>query len=954
MLFSHASPTSFGRFCSSLKTYAVNLLALGVAANVAAADTNRLAYLDHLDPYYVSTHFAKLTTPQWCGEPGVDCVVVLAIDDMRDTQRYENFLRLILDRLKKIDGRAPVSIMTNTVDLDDAKTKEQLTSWRREGLSIEIHTIDHPCPLLCDSDFAKAKSTYDRCVDLLANAPDNHPVAFRMPCCDSLNTPSPRFWNEIFESMTPNGNHLSIDSSVFCITNDKDPDLSHDLVFDSDGQPKFKKYVPFPSFVNTIQNYPYPYVIGRTCWEFPCVVPSDWEAQNLHQPNNPKTVADLKTALDVVVQKKGTFNLVFHPHGWIRSDQVVELIDHAATHYGSRVKFLTFRECDERLTKHLLGGHPLRSSTDESGKSVSNIRLIDIDDDGYQDVVRFDPENKQLHTRWWRPKANAWIEFTTLFRGQLPTFGVIDGSMATIAFVDDAKMKTLSFSPEEQTWRADVVNAPLNVSDNAITDLQLRDIDGDGHCEVFVALGDHTRILHRDGQSGRWSVANFSLPTGLTISSKTHDAVRFFDVDDDGDLDCLHSDAQSCSLHLFDSMTDGWSTKVFAETRADGEATLPPFVLADGSNNGVWVHSGHVWYQNENTDRMPDKVDRRKLSDLIGDDSAQNNASVFPPPRSPKAALDSFTTSDDVSIELVAAEPLINDPIAFDWDVDGSLWVVEMRDYPNGIDGKGKPGGRIKHLTDTDADGVFDQTTTFIEDLPWPTGVKVWRDGILITSAPNIVYAKDTTGDGTADETETLFTGFGEGNQQHRVNGLVWNMDGWLYVANGDSGGKIRSNRTGKDIAIGGRDLRINPDTGDVETVAGQTQFGRSVDAFGNWFGGSNSFPIWHFIRDEAYAKRNPHYAGPSMRRDIQAVPGASPVFPTSKLLPRFNDFDRANRFTSACSPEIYRDHLIGDPAANYFYVCEPVHNLVHREVMQPDGLSFHTERLPTETQSEV
>ncbi|MCA9217741.1 MAG: c-type cytochrome, partial [Planctomycetales bacterium] len=49
-----------------------------------------------------------------------------------------------------------------------------------------------------------------------------------------------------------------------------------------------------------------------------------------------------------------------------------------------------------------------------------------------------------------------------------------------------------------------------------------------------------------------------------------------------------------------------------------------------------------------------------------------------------------------------------------------------------------------------------------------------------------------------------------------------------------------------------------------------------------------------------------------------------------------------------------YRDHLIGDPAANYFYVCEPVHNLVHREVMQPDGLSFHTERLPTETQSEV
>src|SRR6267154_4526539 len=94
-------------------------LAIVGSLTVHAADGNRLAYLDGpLDPYYPHRDFAKLITPQWVGEEGVDCVVTLAIDDMRDTAKYEAFLRPILDRLKKIDGRAPVSIMTCNVKPD--------------------------------------------------------------------------------------------------------------------------------------------------------------------------------------------------------------------------------------------------------------------------------------------------------------------------------------------------------------------------------------------------------------------------------------------------------------------------------------------------------------------------------------------------------------------------------------------------------------------------------------------------------------------------------------------------------------------------------------------------------------------------------------------------------------------------------------------------------------------
>src|ERR1700676_2894404 len=116
-----------------------------LAAQPAAkkADGNRLAYLDELDPYYPHRDFPKLITPQWVGDKDVECVVVLAIDDMRDPKKYETFLRPILRRLKEIDGRAPVSIMTCKVDPLDP----QLQYWLKEGLSLECHTIDHPCPL---------------------------------------------------------------------------------------------------------------------------------------------------------------------------------------------------------------------------------------------------------------------------------------------------------------------------------------------------------------------------------------------------------------------------------------------------------------------------------------------------------------------------------------------------------------------------------------------------------------------------------------------------------------------------------------------------------------------------------------------------------------------------------------------------------------------------------------
>jgi hypothetical protein len=336
---------------------------------------NRLAYVDEFcDPYYVDLHTPKLITPQWVGQPGVEAVIVLAIDDLRKAEQHEKFLRPIFERLKKLDGRAAVSIMTNEVDPKQPLVQQ----WLREGVNLEAHTDEHPCPCLQLNDLAKARTVYQRNVDALAAIANARPVAFRMPCCDSMNSVSPRFFTEIFNQRTPQGKFLATDSSVFGLFTASDPALRQKLVSEDDGRERFRKYVPTDRLmINLVEDYPYPYVIGRLCWEISPVMPSDWDAQHLNGKCSPTTVGDWQAAVDAVVIKRGIFSVCFHTHNWIGNDQVVELIDHAAGKHGPKVMFLNFREVLERIDQNLLGGEPLRAANGQD----NGVRLVDLNHD---------------------------------------------------------------------------------------------------------------------------------------------------------------------------------------------------------------------------------------------------------------------------------------------------------------------------------------------------------------------------------------------------------------------------------------------------------------------------------------------------------------------------------------------------------------------------------------------
>ncbi|MBX9677992.1 MAG: c-type cytochrome [Gemmataceae bacterium] len=321
-------------------------------------------------------------------------------------------------------------------------------------------------------------------------------------------------------------------------------------------------------------------------------------------------------------------------------------------------------------------------------------------------------------------------------------------------------------------------------------------------------------------------------------------------------------------------------------------------------------------------------------------------------PKSPQDSLKCIKVRPGFVVELMAHEPVVQDPIAFAWGPDGKFWVVEMGDYPLGTPDK-KGGGRIKILEKSRADGPYDKATLFMEGLSFPTGVTPWKKGVLVTCAPDIFYAEDADGDGKADKKEVFFTGFKAGNQQHRVNGLVYGLDGWYYGANGDSGGEVTSVKTGKKVDIRGRDFRLKPDTGEFETATGQTQFGRCRDDFGNWFGCNNTNPLYHFVLEEHYMRRNPYLIPPAAKIDVSATPGASRVYPISKPQPRFNSPAGLNHFTSACSAMIYRDDFFGPEFYGNSFVCEPVHNLIHREIMERKGITFTSRRAADEKESE-
>ncbi len=343
----------------------------------------------------------------------------------------------------------------------------------------------------------------------------------------------------------------------------------------------------------------------------------------------------------------------------------------------------------------------------------------------------------------------------------------------------------------------------------------------------------------------------------------------------------------------------------------------------------------------------------------LGDDFKAHDSAAGAPEKkrgtqgiAPKSAAESLATMkvrDGLRIELVASEPMVQDPVSIDFGPDGKLWVVEMRDYGCKDGETCPPIGRVSVLEDRDGNGTFETATVFLDKIAQPMGVTVWRKGVLISAAPDLIYAEDTNGDGRADVVQKLFTGFSVENPQARLNSLAVGLDGWfqggcMFV------GKIR-NSHGREFEIGNRDFRLQPDLGEIDAESGQTENARVRDDWGNWFGCENGVLCLHFPLSDRYLRRNPHVVPPQLAVYVPTA-AAAQLYPRGKLV-LFELSGPPGKPTAACGLTCYRDELLGPELSGNAFTCEPVNQLVHRLVLHPQGATFVGERANDEADSE-
>jgi putative membrane-bound dehydrogenase-like protein len=326
----------------------------------------------------------------------------------------------------------------------------------------------------------------------------------------------------------------------------------------------------------------------------------------------------------------------------------------------------------------------------------------------------------------------------------------------------------------------------------------------------------------------------------------------------------------------------------------------------------------------------------------------------------PAAAVSTFVAPAGFRVEQVAAEPLVRDPMAMEFDENGIAYVIELPPY----NAQGQPGPRpptsIARLEDADGDGRFDRRTTFVDDLKYATGLFCYDGGLIVGDPPDLLFLRDSNGDGRADEREVLFTGFGSAPVgESQLNSFRWGLDNRIHISTGSDGGELRP--AGQPDAppqnVRNRRVLLDPRTRTIDLTSGGGQHGMCFDDWGRVFVCSNSAPIDTIVYDDRYLERNPHMNAPAAA--IALGPGAgyeklerlTPVetwrLVRSRLLSEGQnvtdtyEWDRVSGvFTAATGITVYRGHAWPKEFLGQVFVGEVVNNLVYRARLTPAGVT--------------
>jgi len=300
------------------------------------------------------------------------------------------------------------------------------------------------------------------------------------------------------------------------------------------------------------------------------------------------------------------------------------------------------------------------------------------------------------------------------------------------------------------------------------------------------------------------------------------------------------------------------------------------------------------------------------------------------PPISPGEALKKFHMPPGYRVELVASEPLIQDPVMIDWDGEGRMWAVEMPGYMPDVNAKGEhdPIGKIVVLEDTNNDGRMDKRTVFQDGLVLARWVKVLDRGVLVAEPPNLWLFQDTNGDLRADRKDLVTNLYGrkEANVEHNANSLLWALDNNIYTS---------------EIDI---DVRLRGGKFDVRKTLSRGQWGITQDDAGRIFRNSNESALHVDLVPAHYYLRHPNLL--RTRGSYESLNGPNgelndvwPIRPTRGVNRGYQyGILRADgtlaKYTSVCTPMVYRgDRLPAELYGNVFIV-DPTVNLVSRVIL--------------------